>query len=132
VAANLLLVEDDHAAAVRRMIEHGQLFVWDDAGDIVSCAAIGRRTPHGAAVTMVYTPPEHRSCGYATSCVAELTRARLAAGDEFCCLYTDLANPISNAIYARIGYRRICDSAWWSIQTEAAPGTAISNGKPSI
>ena len=32
-------------------------------------------------------------------------------GRRFCFLYTDLANPTSNAIYERIGYVRICDSA---------------------
>ena len=38
---------------------------------------------------------------------------RLASGfDEgfdFCSLFTDLANPISNAIYQQIGYRPVCD-----------------------
>lgn len=108
--------DDDPAAAVRRMMKSRDLVVWENEGRIVSCAATARKTPHGAVIAFVYTPPEHRSHGYATSCVAALTRARLAAGAEFCCLYTDLANPISNAIYARIGYRRVCDSAWWDVE----------------
>ena len=32
-------------------------------------------------------------------------------GRRFCFLYTDLANPTSNAIYERIGYRRVAESA---------------------
>ena len=116
-AINSTVLDDDPAAAVRRMMESRDLVVWEHDGQIVSCAATARKTPHGAVVAFVYTPLEHRSCGYATSCVAELTRTRLAAGARFCCLYTDLANPISNAIYARIGYRRVCDSAWWSIES---------------
>jgi hypothetical protein len=80
---------------------------------VVSCANVARRTPHGVAVAFVYTPPAHRRQGYATSCVAELTQRQLETGAEFCCLYTDLANPTSNSIYAKIGYRPVCDSDWW-------------------
>jgi predicted GNAT family acetyltransferase len=58
----------------------------------------------------VYTPPELRGRGYATTLVAELSRWLLGRGNRFCFLYTDLANPTSNAIYARIGYRRVCDA----------------------
>jgi predicted GNAT family acetyltransferase len=95
------------------MIDRRVILLWERDGVGVSCANIARRTPHGAAVAFVYTPPEHRSRGYATSCVAELTQRQLDAGAAFCCLYTDLANPTSNAIYARIGYRPVCDSEWW-------------------
>jgi len=35
---------------------------------------------------------------------------RLRAGRRFCFLYTNLANPTSNRIYAAIGYRRVCES----------------------
>lgn len=106
-------MDNDAAAAMRRLIARGVLFVWEVAARIVSCAAILRRTTNGAVVAFVYTPPDQRGRGYATSCVADLTRAQLDAGAQFCCLYTDLANPISNAIYARIGYVRVCDSQWW-------------------
>ena len=41
---------------------------------------------------------------------ADLSRRLLAGGRRFCFLYTDLANPTSNAIYERIGYRRVCES----------------------
>jgi predicted GNAT family acetyltransferase len=57
----------------------------------------------------VYTPPEHRRRGYATALVADLSRHALRTGAERCMLFTDLANPTSNRIYARIGYRRCGD-----------------------
>ncbi|GAA2476135.1 hypothetical protein GCM10009858_11980 [Terrabacter carboxydivorans] len=41
--------------------------------------------------------------------VAALSAARLDAG-EACMLFTDLANPTSNAIYQALGYRRVGDS----------------------
>jgi predicted GNAT family acetyltransferase len=39
--------------------------------------------------------------------VAALSRKILEDGKVFCVLYTDLSNPTSNSIYAKIGYRRI-------------------------
>ena len=58
----------------------------------------------------MYTPPELRGRGYATALTAELSQRLLdgrlfEGGRRFCFLYTDLANPTSNAIYERIGYR---------------------------
>jgi hypothetical protein len=35
----------------------------------------------------------------------------LEKGYSFCCLYTDLANPTSNSIYQKIGYRPVADSS---------------------
>ena len=74
-------------------------------------------TPTGTRVGPVYTPPERRGHGYATSLVAELTAERLAAGHAFCFLFTDLSNPTSNAIYARIGYEPIADWDQWAFQS---------------
>jgi predicted GNAT family acetyltransferase len=33
----------------------------------------------------------------------------LEEGYRYCFLFTDLANPTSNRIYAAIGYRSVCD-----------------------
>ena len=57
----------------------------------------------------VYTPPQHRGRGYASSAVAAVSRAALEGGMSQCLLYTDLANPGSNRIYAALGYRRVAD-----------------------
>ena len=35
----------------------------------------------------------------------------IGQGNRFCCLYTDLANPTSNAIYKRIGYNPVSDAS---------------------
>ncbi len=78
-------------------------------------AAWAGRTPNGLRINYVYTPPELRGRGYATACVAALSRALLEAGNRYCCLYTDLANPTSNAIYRRIGYRPVCDAAMYAL-----------------
>lgn len=63
---------------------------------------------------MVYTPPAARGRGYASACVAALSQRVLDDGAHFCMLYTDLANPVSNAIYQRIGYVPVADvTDWW-------------------
>ncbi len=86
------------------------LLVWQDA-EVISLAGYGARTPNGIRIGPVYTPPEHRGRGYGSALVAALSTQCLAAGHRFCFLYTDLANPTSNAIYRRIGYEQVCESA---------------------
>lgn len=93
---------------VRRWIEGGELFVWDDDGPRSITVAHGH-TPNGVRIGYVYTPPEVRGRGYASACVAGVSQAQLDDGVSFCVLYTDLSNPTSNAIYRRIGYRPIVD-----------------------
>jgi uncharacterized protein len=89
-------------------IEDRDLFVWKD-GRPVSIAAKTRHSTHGIVVSLVYTPPEHRRRGYASACVAALSQQLLDAGWRFCALFTDLANPTSNSIYQKIGYRPVAD-----------------------
>lgn len=103
----------DPAAArqyARSGIEAKDVFVWE-LEQPVSMAARARPTRHGVAVNHVYTPPAHRRRGYATSCVAELTRRLLDSGASFCTLYADVANRESNDIYVRIGYEPEAASA---------------------
>ena len=92
----------------RRLIDEGRLYFWEDQRP-VSMAAGMSETPNGIRVGFVYTPPTARGRGYASACVAALSQYYLDLGRQFCFLYTDLANPTSNAIYQRMGYRPVCD-----------------------
>ena len=87
------------------------ILLWEDGGEPVSLAGWGGPTPNGIRIGPVYTPPELRGHGYATAVTAELSQRQLDGGRSFCFLYTDLANPTSNAIYERIGYRRVAEAA---------------------
>jgi len=89
-------------------ISSGRLFIWMD-GEPTSMAAWTGPTPNGVRISMVYTPPELRRRGYATSVVSTLSNMLLKQGKTFCSLYTDLSNPISNSIYQHIGYKPILD-----------------------
>ena len=91
-----------------RLISLESAFLWDDSGP-VSMAVRARPTPHGYTVTGVYTPPGLRGRGYASACVAALSQQLLDGGKQFCTLFTDLSNPISNSIYQKIGYQPLAD-----------------------
>lgn len=88
----------------RTKIASGSMFKWIDKGEIVSIAAIVRRTRNLGIVGLVYTPDESRNKGYATSCVQKLSEYILKKGFKYCGLFTDKANPASNHIYSKIGY----------------------------
>jgi predicted GNAT family acetyltransferase len=62
-----------------------------------------------ARIGPVFTPPEHRRRGFAGTAVAAASRRALRNGADGCMLFTDLANPTSNKIYAEVGYRRVAE-----------------------
>lgn len=89
----------------------GRTFVWDDDGTAVSLVGHTVAIARVPRIGPVYTPPALRRRGYAGSAVAAVSRRLLAAGAREVVLFTDLANPTSNKIYAELGYRRIGDWA---------------------
>jgi predicted GNAT family acetyltransferase len=94
----------------RHHIRIGKTFVLEDDGTPVTMARINREMRTVCGVSLVFTPPYFRGKGYATACVAALSRLILSRGFAKCALYTDLSNPTSNSIYQKIGYRPVCDS----------------------
>ncbi|MFX0001757.1 MAG: GNAT family N-acetyltransferase, partial [Candidatus Hermodarchaeota archaeon] len=95
----------------RRKIDMNErrIFLLLDKGKPVSMVCKAGKTPNGIAVNLVYTPHNLRRNGYATECVAKLSKQLLEEGNKFCFLFTDLSNPTSNSIYQKIGYRPIID-----------------------
>ncbi|WP_020142706.1 GNAT family N-acetyltransferase [Terracoccus sp. 273MFTsu3.1] len=92
-----------------RHVASGRVGLWEDAGRAVSMAYASTANGGVTRISGVWTPPDLRGRGYASGVVAALSADRLDAG-ESCMLYTDLANPTSNAIYTAMGYRRVGDS----------------------
>lgn len=72
----------------------------------------------------VYTPAQLRGHGYAGWVVALLSQRLLDAGLRPC-LYTDQANPVSNKVYERIGYRRVRDEGQVVIRSAASEPTRV-------
>jgi RimJ/RimL family protein N-acetyltransferase len=89
-------------------IERGLVRVWDDGG-VVAFTAFGEVAATTARIAPVYTPRRFRGRGYASAMVGELSRELFASGKRAIFLTTDVANPTSNSIYQRIGYRPVAD-----------------------
>lgn len=97
------------------------MYLWEVEGVVVSMAGFAGPTPNGIRVAWVYTPPENRGKGFAGACVAALSQKLLDDGHKFCFLYTDLANPISNHVYQKMGYEPVTDATVYSFSEEVRP-----------
>jgi predicted GNAT family acetyltransferase len=88
-------------------------FLWMD--DEPVCMVFRERPyEHGVSIGYVYTPKKHRQHGYATNCVAQVSRRSLSEGFDHCTLFTNATNPTSNSIYQKIGYRYFCDYTYYN------------------
>jgi RimJ/RimL family protein N-acetyltransferase len=94
---------------VAERITAGVVTLWEVDGTPVSMVV--RSTPEAGMVRIqnVYTPPDRRGRGYAGAATAVATRAAFDAGATDVVLFTDQANPTSNALYQRLGYRPVED-----------------------
>lgn len=89
----------------------GRHWFWTIDGQPVSLAGIVRKTRDAAAIGPVYTPPLHRSRGFAGAVVSTVAEETFAGGRTTACLYTNLANPIANRCYEKIGFKRACTAS---------------------
>jgi GNAT superfamily N-acetyltransferase len=98
----------DAVPASREFLATGRLYHWVVDGEPVSMA--GHQIPSFGVcrISLVYTPPEHRGRGYGSAVTAHVSALLVDRGLQPC-LYTDLANPTSNKIYAAIGYEPVAD-----------------------
>ncbi|WP_369390730.1 GNAT family N-acetyltransferase [Streptomyces sp. CG1] len=90
-------------------------------GTPVSIAGMNPMIGGQIQVDIVYTPAPLRGRGYAGAVTAEVSRAALAAGARDVVLFADLANPTSNALYQRLGYRTLTDWAVYDFTYDARP-----------
>lgn len=104
--------EPDPAAAAQlreaRAAGAGYL-IWERAGEPVAYAAARRPISGMSRIGPVYTAAEQRGRGYGSAVTAAAAAWARGAGAREVVLFTDLANPTSNAIYPRIGFRPVGD-----------------------
>ncbi|MFC4505948.1 MULTISPECIES: GNAT family N-acetyltransferase [Streptomyces] len=94
-----------------RFAEKSYIFWETPDGTPVSMAGVNPMVAGMVRVDPVYTPAHLRGRGYAAAVTAEVSRAALASGAKEVVLFTDAGNPTSNALYQRLGYRRVADWA---------------------
>ena len=107
------IVRRDRAEEVlRQSLARGDsMSLWEDGGEVVSWASAGVPIEGMSRVGPVYTPPARRGRGYGSASTAAASRWARGAGADHVLLFTDLANPTSNSIYQKIGYRPVLDTA---------------------
>ena len=100
----------DHAArTVDDRLSHDGLTLWEAGGSPVAMAGSTRAVAGVVRIATVYTAPAHRQRGYGGAVTAAVSQAALDAGASAVVLFTNLANPTSNALYPRLGYRPVSD-----------------------
>jgi len=104
---------------VHDRLGYGGLILWEHRGKPVSLAGRNRAAAGQARIGPVYTPPELRGRGFGGAATAAITQAALDDGADGVVLFTDLANPASNTLYQRLGYRPVSD--WTVLHFAAGP-----------
>lgn len=98
----------DPSAQVERRLRLGDLMLWEIDGAPVSLAGVSVPVGGMCRIGPVYTPPSCRRRGYGAAVTAFASQSERADRKV---LFTDLANPTSNAIYQAIGYEPVGDYA---------------------
>ena len=112
--ADMLVIADRWIAR-----QYRTLYLWELGGRVVSLVGAGGETPNGMRIGPVYTPPDERGRGYASSLTAAASQDQLDAGRRFVFLFTDLSNPTSNKIYQAIGYEPVRDVDLYVFEADA-------------
>lgn len=102
-------------------LAYGGVTLWEAPdGGPVSMAGLTPAVAGQIRVAPVYTPAPLRGRGYAGAATAEVSRLARERGADEVLLFTDLANPTSNGLYQRIGYRPVADFAVYDFQGQSS------------
>jgi predicted GNAT family acetyltransferase len=91
-------------------VKSQRYWLWFYGDKPVAMAAIARRTRRAASINSVFVPNEYRNQGFGAAITAYVARQIFREGRAAACLYVDVENKASMRCYAKLGFRRICDS----------------------
>lgn len=116
--------ELDYEAALKKAtkyINEGRIYLFEnEEHKAVTMAIAAKKLVHGMAITYVFTPEEFRGKGYAAANMYYLSRELLDQGYQFCTLFVDKKNPLSNRAYEKVGYTILEDNyEYKTIPTES-------------
>lgn len=117
----------DPFRTVTDFLSHGGLMLWEADGEAVAMAALSRKVAGVVRVQGVYTPAELRRRGYGGAITTAVSKAALAGGAAEVVLFTDLANPTSNALYRRLGYRPVQDRVLLGLEPDLTRAAGTSS-----
>jgi len=97
-------------ARMTSLIDRGWSWVWRERGQILFKAELSAWTPEAVQIQGVYTAPQARGRGIATSALAAMCIALL--GDSATCtLYVNHYNSVAISLYRRIGFTEVATFA---------------------
>lgn len=97
--------------SIREQINHNLYYIFYNTDNIpVSMACATRKLLNGVSISYVYTSNNYRGLGYASAIVYHLSKSILEQDNEFCTLFVDKNNSITNSIYQKIGYHVIAEN----------------------
>jgi hypothetical protein len=99
-------------------LARGGWTLWDVDSEPVSMVGVTSTISGMARVAPVYTPEALRQRGYAGAVTAAVSHSLRNAGAREIVLFTNLANPTSNALYQRLGYRPVEDHVVFGLHKE--------------
>lgn len=83
--------------------------LWDLDDEPVSIAMLRARAAGVSRICPVFTPRDQRGNGYGSAVTAAAAQLAHCTGTPDVVLFADLDNPVSNAIYQRIGFEAVVD-----------------------
>jgi RimJ/RimL family protein N-acetyltransferase len=100
----------------------GVIFLWTLDGTPVSMAPLHPAVASMSRIGPVFTPTTRRGQGYGSAVTAAAAHHALSQGGpaQHVVLFADLANPVSNTIYQRLGFEPVA-CAVRSLSTRATP-----------
>lgn len=94
-----------------KRIESQNIYIFEDEKNrAMAMISVTRQLVNGVSVSYVYSSKEARGKGFGLAVVYYLSKEYLDKGNRFCTLFVDKKNPISNAVYRKIGYRILDDN----------------------
>ena len=87
-----------------------RFMLWEVDGTPDSMAMLRAPAADVSRIGPVFTPRDRRGHGYGSAVTAAAADLAHRTGTPDVVLFADLANPVSNAIYQRIGFEPVIDS----------------------
>jgi predicted GNAT family acetyltransferase len=107
------------------MLESGsQVLLWTLDDTPVSMARLHPNVAAMSRMGPVFTPPTLRGQGYGSAVTAAAAQHALLTGAKHVALFADVANPVSNSIYQRIGFEPVARTV------EIAVNRCQGSGRP--
>jgi RimJ/RimL family protein N-acetyltransferase len=111
-------LREDVRRGIDDRLSYDGLLLWQADGEPVAMAGLTRIVAGVARITGVYTPQDHRRKGYGGAITTAASQEALTRGASEVVLFTDLANPTSNALYQRLGFGPVEDRVFLELAAD--------------